>query len=247
MTNWYERDPYLVKLSSALGEEIELRLAPVIFRILAYSIDLLIVILLNSLLIYLFIDILFRSIFGFTDYFGYVAIAIYLLLSGTITVSYFLILEYVTKGRTVGKLMLHIRVVSHIGTTASFKSLLYRNILRPVEVGYLPIIGLVAVLLNRNNQRIGDVLSSTYVVFEPPVSRKKFKVVIRQDDQEWVPLYQQEVKSSLSKEQLDLLGHFVQVYPVLTSRQRMLWRKKILQILPAPPEKKDFMKALLTM
>jgi uncharacterized RDD family membrane protein YckC len=82
--------------------------------------------------------------------------------------SYFVLLEWLWEGRTLGKRMFGLRVISADGSPASFTAVLIRNLLRVVD--FLPVfygVGLLAVVLSSRSQRLGDLAAGTFVVRAP--------------------------------------------------------------------------------
>jgi len=82
--------------------------------------------------------------------------------------SYFIVLEWLWDGRTLGKRMFGLRVISADGSPASFTAVLVRNLLRIVD--FLPAfygLGLLAIVLSSRSQRLGDLAAGTYVVRAP--------------------------------------------------------------------------------
>lgn len=78
------------------------------------------------------------------------------------------VLEMLMKGRTPGKRMAGIRVLSKEGQTPSTGALLIRNIFRVVDslpVNYL--VGILVALFDRQAARIGDIAAGTLLVYEP--------------------------------------------------------------------------------
>ena len=66
-------------------------------------------------------------------------------------------------GRTLGKMLLGLRVVSPDGSTPDASSLIIRNFLRVVDIGLVGV-PLVFILFSPLRQRIGDVAASTIVI-----------------------------------------------------------------------------------
>lgn len=95
-------------------------------------------------------------------------------LSFLISFGYFIILEMVMNGQTLGKRILNIRVRKDLGNAPSFWDLLLRNLIRIVDM--LPIfygVGLVVMFMNKKAKRLGDYAAGTVVVKELP--RKEIK------------------------------------------------------------------------
>ena len=80
---------------------------------------------------------------------------------------YFILLEGLWNGQTLGKKATGLRVRLADGTPVTFQAALGRNLLRPADV--LPLtylVGLIAVFTNPKAQRIGDLVAGTIVVHE---------------------------------------------------------------------------------
>ena len=101
---------------------------------------------------------------------------------------YFMILEGgIGKGQTVGKRLLHIKVINENGGTPSYLQSFIRTFTRAIDFfSFSHIIGLIAAAVTDRRQRVGDILAKTLVVKEnvesPPKSKAEkqsgFVVVI---------------------------------------------------------------------
>lgn len=83
-------------------------------------------------------------------------------------VAYFVLLEWLWNGQTVGKRRAGLRVIGPDGEPARFIAVLIRNLLRPVD--FLPgsyALGFVIMFLTPSSQRLGDLAAGTYVVRAP--------------------------------------------------------------------------------
>jgi uncharacterized RDD family membrane protein YckC len=92
---------------------------------------------------------------------------LWMLLDLTLTTIYFLFFETVFRGRTPGKQMTHLRVVSTDGAQIDWTASLLRNLMRMVDslpTGYL--LGAVAMMISPRVQRLGDVVAGTIVIRE---------------------------------------------------------------------------------
>jgi len=84
---------------------------------------------------------------------------------------YHYLLELLTRGRTPGKRMAGVRVISRDGSTPSIGALLIRNVFRLIDS--LPLfygIGLIAVIATPEHRRIGDVAAGTVLAYEAPAA-----------------------------------------------------------------------------
>jgi len=78
---------------------------------------------------------------------------------------YALVLESMMDGQTIGKRILQIKVIKIDGYQASFGDYLIRWIFRIVEVTYIMgIIGLITLIVNKKTQRFGDMAAGTAVI-----------------------------------------------------------------------------------
>lgn len=94
-------------------------------------------------------------------------IGLYLLSEFLFIQFYFVLFELFWNGRTPGKRLLSLRVLSASGRPVNFFSSFIRNLLRWVDIlpsGYL--VGLVFILSTRKEQRLGDLAAGTVVVFD---------------------------------------------------------------------------------
>jgi uncharacterized RDD family membrane protein YckC len=96
---------------------------------------------------------------------------------GVIAVGYFVLsigygiaLEWTWNGQTLGKRLMHLRVMDESGLPLRFSQVMVRNLLRAVDV--LPVaylVGGTAAIVSRKAQRLGDVAAATIVVHDAPV------------------------------------------------------------------------------
>ncbi len=82
--------------------------------------------------------------------------------------AYFIALEWLWDGRTLGKRLFGLRVIGANGSPASFVAILVRNLVRVVD--FLPAfygLGLLAIVVSGRAQRLGDLAAGTFVVRAP--------------------------------------------------------------------------------
>ncbi len=103
---------------------------------------------------------------GFPTAPPYCGIAV--LLTFAIAWSYFILLEWLGNGQTIGKRMFGLRVIAEDGAPAGFTAVLVRNLIRVVD--FLPGFygfGLLAIVVSSRSQRLGDLAAGTFVVRAP--------------------------------------------------------------------------------
>ena len=91
--------------------------------------------------------------------FAAVIIALYLPL-----LLYHPLMELLHHGQSIGKTVLHCRVVTVDGSTPTLSGYLMRWLLYPIDVLLTGGLGVVVILFTRNNQRFGDLAAGTMVV-----------------------------------------------------------------------------------
>ena len=163
-------DPYLIVIRNVIGEDIKVRVAPLLLRLQAFFIDYFIILQIQIFIGFLYLNLMIE--YGEQSnnpYVSNIKIMLYILMNFAVQILYYLIQEYLWKGKTIGKKILNLRVVSTNGGAASLRNILIRNLVRTIEAGYLPIIGGIISFMHEKNQRLGDVMGSTYVIFEEPV------------------------------------------------------------------------------
>ena len=94
--------------------------------------------------------------------------------AAVIYLAYHPFLEVLMRGRTPGKRMAGVRIVSINGQTPSVGALLIRNVFRLVDsLPLFYILGLGVALFNPRNLRIGDIAAGTILVFENKIINTK--------------------------------------------------------------------------
>jgi uncharacterized RDD family membrane protein YckC len=85
---------------------------------------------------------------------------------------YFVLLEWLWNGQTIGKRLFGLRVISEDGEPARFVAVIVRNLVRVVD--FLPAFygfGLVTIVASSRSQRLGDYAAGTFVVRAPSPRR----------------------------------------------------------------------------
>ncbi len=87
-----------------------------------------------------------------------------------ISVGYGIALEWLWRGRTIGKRLLRLRVMDAQGLRLQFSQIVVRNLLRAVDsLPFFYMVGGVASLLSLRGQRVGDIAANTVVVRNPEI------------------------------------------------------------------------------
>ncbi|HUG89626.1 MAG TPA: RDD family protein [Planctomycetaceae bacterium] len=106
--------------------------------------------------------------------------------------AYYVVLEWGFNGKTVGKSALGLRVVHERGHPITLWSSMLRNLLRAADgLPYLPLaatqipiygVGLIAIVLSRRLQRLGDLAAGTVVISERHVVLPREPIIIERID-----------------------------------------------------------------
>lgn len=101
---------------------------------------------------------------------GTVFVAFQTVMAAALPFLYFALSESFLHGRTPGKMVSRLRVLMLDGTPITTRAAWARNLLRPADlVPGLPLVGILSILLTPNQQRVGDLLAGTVVVYEAPL------------------------------------------------------------------------------
>ena len=117
---------------------------------------------------------------------------------------YSLLCEILNQGQTLGKMALKIRVVKMDGSMPTLGAYLMRWMLWLIDGPATSFVGLVAMILNRNNQRLGDMAAGTVVIKKQKY--KKIQISLDEYDylaKNYTPRYPQ--ASDLSLEQIEII------------------------------------------
>lgn len=129
---------------------------------LAFIIDLLIRVAYIVIVLYLFFNI-FDLGYLMTGLDQWSIRAVYILLTFPVYI-YPVVLESLMEGQTPGKKLMKIRVVKIDGYQAGFGDYMIRWVFRIIDVSFAGIVGLVSMIISKNNQRLGDIASGTAVI-----------------------------------------------------------------------------------
>jgi uncharacterized RDD family membrane protein YckC len=139
--------------------EFDFVLAGLYSRLLAWLIDLGIVIALSVILFFL----ITLPMFAFPGF----ASALFVVVHFGVDWGYGVALETLWSGQTVGKRALGLRVIGESGVRIGFYQALLRNLARVVDrLPALYLVGGTVALFSRSHQRLGDMLAGTLVIRE---------------------------------------------------------------------------------
>ncbi len=200
-------------------------------RAAAYLLDLLIMMVVCQILVNLFI-------LGFALLFNALGLDSELWVSAIVTLifftlynCYFIFLEWLWNGQTPGKRLVHIRVIKQGGYALQFFDTLLRNLLRVVD--FLPAfygVGLTSLLLTRDSQRVGDLVSGTLVVYQDPVEAGSLLLELPEPDRNEVP-FPAERLASVPAEVLSMVGEYLRARGELAPRPRQELAAELVQII----------------
>jgi uncharacterized RDD family membrane protein YckC len=146
------------------GIEFALPLAGPVSRMLAFVVDILVVMTISSIA-----DKLLGSlgVFG-RDFSEAIKVVAFFLIS----LLYMALSEWLWRGQTVGKRLLRLRVVDAGGLKLEPSQVIVRNLMRFIDaLPVLYLVGGIACLANRHRQRLGDLAAGTAVIRAPKVAR----------------------------------------------------------------------------
>lgn len=151
-----------IAINTSQNVNISFNIASIGERMLAFIIDLLIRVAYVVIVLYLFFNI-FDLGYLLNGLDEWSIRAVYIVLTFPIYI-YPLVLESLMEGQTPGKKVMKIRVVKIDGYQAGFGDYLIRWVFRIVDVSFAGVIGLISMIVSKNNQRLGDIASGTAVI-----------------------------------------------------------------------------------
>ncbi|MFC3160523.1 Uncharacterized membrane protein YckC, RDD family [Chryseobacterium arachidis] len=151
-----------IAINTSQNVNINFNIAGVGERVLAFAIDLLIKVAYIIFIFYLFFNILdLGYLLDGLDQWSIIAVYSILLFP---TAIYPVVLESLMEGQTPGKKAMKIRVVKIDGYQAGFGDYMIRWIFRIIDTSFLGVVGLISMVVSKNNQRLGDIASGTAVI-----------------------------------------------------------------------------------
>jgi uncharacterized RDD family membrane protein YckC len=245
-----------VQFTSSQFVQIEFEYASIAQRVAAYIID-------NVILaVYLFIAAMSLEFNDLFPSYGH-----YLFFSALLIklpwILYQAVMEYLTGGQTVGKMILGIRVVQSSGERIGFRQVITRWFFRGdflwISPGFfvlfIPtwnILDTIFTSLSAKNQRLGDVLAETIVVRNKSLNEYTFADILKiQSNESYVPTYPQVVV--FTDEDMIYLKNCLQQ---LKKRPRQEIKQlcvevadeaaRLIGLEQTPPERQKFLETLLS-
>lgn len=172
---------------------------------------------------------------------------IYIFIINLPTLFYFFLCETFNHGQSLGKRLMNIRVVKVDGSTPGISSYLLRWLLLPIDGLLTGGLGLLSILLTKNNQRIGDLAAGTMVIKEK--NYRKIHVSLDEFDyltKDYHPIYPQ--AADLTLEQINVITRTLETNHREQKQRIASLAKKIQEMLSVVSRNqtdKDFLQTIL--
>lgn len=147
---------------------------------------------------------------------------------------YSFLCETFNQGQSFGKKLMNIRVVKTDGSTPGISSYLLRWLLFPIDVPLTGGLGVLSVILTKNNQRLGDLAAGTMIIKEK--NYRKIHVSLDEFDyltKDYHPVYPQ--SADLSLEQVNVITRTLESNKKDRERRIMMLAKKVQELLSVNP------------
>lgn len=147
---------------------------------------------------------------------------------------YSFLCETFNHGQSFGKKLMNIRVVKTDGSTPGISSYLLRWLLFPIDVPLTGGLGILSVILTKNNQRLGDLAAGTMVIKEK--NYRKIHVSLDEFDyltKDYHPVYPQ--SADLSLEQVNVITRTLESNKKDRERRITMLAKKVQGLLSVTP------------
>lgn len=170
---------------------------------------------------------------------SYSIVAVALLCLLGILFGYYIFFEGLWHGQTPGKKIARIRVIEQAGQPVRWPGVIIRNLIRPVDMG-LMLIGLISMMIDSRERRLGDLAAGTLVIRErrPSELNGDPKISVAPPEREMVDI------GRITPQQYDILVSFLSRREMLSSRERprlavklaQHFRKQLMEDSVDPPE-----------
>jgi len=143
---------------------------------------------------------------------------------------YSLLWEMFNNGQSPGKSLVNIRVVKSDGTNPTFSGYLLRWLLYNVDVTFTGGLGVIVVIVSKNNQRLGDLAAGTMVIKEK--NYKKIQVSLDEFNhltENYRPVFPQ--AADLSLEQVNVITRTLEMRTGERNKHIKQLAEKIRQVL----------------
>lgn len=234
-----------IEITTAHNIVLEYELATTRERVLAFILDIIAVLLLNTIL-QVFIGLAFGQMLD-----GH-AQKVTQLMPAALLILYCTFLEIFNNGQTIGKMALKTRTVRLDGRQPAWSEMLGRSFLHYVDsIFSLGFIGIMMIKTTEKGQRLGDMAAGTAVIRMQPNMHVSLNNVLNLNTvKDWTPLYPQ-VKKLREADMLaikNIVGRYLK-YPneahyniVVELSERLA---DLLEIRPLPPDRVGFLRTLL--
>lgn len=195
-----------IKVTTPENIELDVELAEVMSRAIAASIDGLIQWIAICIVSCAFLQIVSLRRESDDLLSGFV-IGGLLIITTLIIYGYYMFFEIKWNGQTLGKKLMHLRVIRNNGGPVTVKQVVIRNLFRVIidNTG----LGVVFIFLNKQNKRIGDMVAGTMVVVE----EKQERPISLED----LIMINEEIKSALTQEEYNVLREYLSRRQIMTN------------------------------
>ncbi len=174
-----------IEITTTQNVTIEHELSPLIYRMVAFLLDLIILVV-GCFILALVVGGIFGKAADIVMYFTIVPILFF----------YSLAFEYFNNGQSIGKKALRLRVIKKDGGKVLFLDYAMRWVFRTIDIyGSFGSIASLGIMASSKNQRLGDFLANTVVVRVGKTERMQLNNLLRLNQLEnYVPTYPQVIK-----------------------------------------------------
>jgi uncharacterized RDD family membrane protein YckC len=171
-----------IEITTTQNVTIEYVLSPLIYRIIAFLLDLIIISIGCSILAAV-VSGIFGNAADIVMYFTIIPIILF----------YSLTFEYFNNGQSLGKKALRLRVIKKDGGKTLFLDYTMRWVFRTIDIyGSVGSFASLGIMASSNNQRLGDFLANTIVVRVGKTERMKLQNLLKLNQMDkYVPTYPQ--------------------------------------------------------
>lgn len=145
-----------------------------------------------------------------------------ILFLGIPTYIYWLVLEIIMDGQTLGKRVMKIKVSKTDGSAPGFTDYFLRWLLIPIDYALGGSVALVSIIFTKKGQRLGDMLAGTTVVFAKKKDAKSLRenLIYNSTSQDYEPSFAQ--ARSLTSAEINLIKRALDAYEKSYNRRPIM-------------------------
>jgi uncharacterized RDD family membrane protein YckC len=151
-----------------------------------------------------------------------ISIMLGILTGFAILFGYYIFFEGIWQGQTPGKSLAHIRVIERNGQPVSWSAVIIRNLVRVLDQ-YVLLLGVISMIVDKSERRLGDIAAGTIVIRERPSEFSTQSIALE------FPVHQHDTLDigRVTPQEYDLLVSYLRRRQKISPTQRPILAKQL--------------------